>query len=69
VFLREYGVTEGQVQVFDGDALVWLGDVDGMLALEAMALPGTDDGIVVMDWSHLPPGVEKWHPFRNLLRI
>ena len=67
--LRDYGVAEGHVKVFHGDELVWSGDVDGMVAFQAMTLPGTDDGIVVMDWSHLPPDVEEWHPFPNLLRI
>lgn len=66
---REYRVIDGHVEVLDGDELVWWGDVDGLVAYEAMALPGTDDGIVVMDWAHRPPGVEDWHPFPNLLRI
>ena len=66
---REYRVVDGHVEVLDGDELVWWGDVDGLVAHKAIALPGTSDGIVVMDWGHRPPGVEDWHPFPNLLRI
>jgi hypothetical protein len=43
-----------------GDQHPWWGDVDGRIAYEAIALPGTEDGIVVFDWSKLPESVEKW---------
>ncbi len=65
----EYRVVDGHVEVLAGDELLWRGDVDGLVAYRAIALPDTNDGIVVMDWSHRPPGVEDWHPFPNLLRI
>jgi hypothetical protein len=66
---KEYRVVDGHVEVLDGDELLWGGDVDGLVAYKAIALPGTEDGIVVLDWGHRPPGVEAWHPFPNLMRI
>lgn len=60
---------DGHVEISDGDDLLWWGDVDGLVAYKVLPLPDTDDGIVVMDWSHRPPGVEEWHPFPNLMRI
>lgn len=65
----DYRVVDGHIEVLDGGELLWWGDVDGLVAHKVMPLPGTDDGIVVMDWSHRPPGVEEWHPFPNLMRI
>ncbi|MBV8985413.1 MAG: hypothetical protein JO248_13330 [Acidimicrobiia bacterium] len=64
-----YRVIDGHVEVTDGSVLVWWGDVDGQDAYEAIALPGSDDGIVVFDWSKRPEGVEQWHPYENLVRI
>ena len=53
------------IETRDGDELLWWGDVDGLVAHRAMALPAREDGIVVMDWSHPPPSVEEWHPSRT----
>jgi hypothetical protein len=66
---REFLVVDGHVEVLDDGEVVWWGDVDGLVAHKAIPLPGSDDGIVVMDWSHPPRGVEPWHPFPNLMRI
>lgn len=60
---------DGHVEISDGADLLWWGDVDNLVAYKVLPLPDTDDGIVVMDWSHRPPGVEEWHPFPNLMRI
>jgi hypothetical protein len=41
---RDYRVVDGHVEVLDGGEVVWWGDVEGMLAHQAMPLPGTSDG-------------------------
>ncbi len=64
-----YQVVDGYVEVTRSGDVVWRGHVAGCDAVEAMELPGTDDGIVTLNWMHPPDGVELWHPFQNLVRI
>ena len=66
---HSFTVRNGRVEVHSGDQLEWAGQVLGVVALDAFSLPGTTDGIVVLDWMDLPEGVESWHSFHNLVRI
>jgi hypothetical protein len=65
----DYRVVNGRVEIASGDDVLWWGEIDGRLAWRAMALPGTDDGVVVFDWIDVPAGVERWHPYENLSRV
>jgi hypothetical protein len=62
-----FALSEGRVEVRLDDKCVWtfLASTPWM----HFALPGTSDGIVVLDWMDRPKGVESWHPCQNLLRI
>lgn len=64
-----YRVIDGHVEVSRDGEVIWWGDVAGGVAYEAIGLPGTDDGIVTLNWMHRPEGVEMWHAFENLMRI
>lgn len=64
-----YRVIDGHVEVLREGEFVWMGDVANGVAYEAMALPGTDDAIVTLNWMHRLSGVEMWHPTQNLMRI
>ena len=64
-----YRVIDGCVEVASGDEVIWWGEVAGGVAYEAITVPGSDDGIMTLNWMHPPEGVETWHPFRNLMRI
>jgi len=61
--------TDGQVEVRRGERVTWSGRIHDVSVLDAFALPGTSDGIVVLDWMDDPEGVAAWQPYRNLLRI
>jgi hypothetical protein len=52
---------EGQV--------VWAGAPDGGMVLTVLPVPGSDDGIVLLDCDARPANVEPWHPFPNVLRL
>jgi hypothetical protein len=48
---------------------VWRGAPDGSLVLKVLAIPGSDDGITLLDCDARPVDVEPWHPFPNILRL
>ncbi|MCU1463616.1 MAG: hypothetical protein JWO37_3691 [Acidimicrobiales bacterium] len=52
----------------DDAGVRWHGTLIGPAVHSAMELPGTEDGIIVLDWSRRPPDVLEWHPYPNLLR-
>ena len=66
---RIFNVRDGNVEVSTGRQIEWTGRVLGVSALAAFPLPGSEDGIVVLDWMDRPTGLEAWHPYRNLVRI
>jgi hypothetical protein len=51
------------------DQIVWAGSPDGGLVLTVLFVPGSDDGIVLLDCDARPADVEPWHPFPNILRL
>jgi hypothetical protein len=60
----------GEAWAADADgAILWHGVVGGPRVLDALSIPGEDDGIIVLDWSSRPPDVQSWHPYANLLRV
>jgi hypothetical protein len=64
-----FAARDGQVEVRQGDRTIWVGRIHDVSVLDAFSLPGTPDGIVVLDWMDEPEGVPAWQPYRNLLRI
>jgi hypothetical protein len=69
--MAEYSFTarDGQVEVRRDDRMAWVGRIHDVAALDAFSLPGSEDGIVVLDWMDEPEGVQAWQPYRNLLRV
>jgi hypothetical protein len=59
-----FAARDGQVEVHQGDQPIWVGRIHDVSVLDAFALPGTPDGIVVLDWMDEPEGVEAWQPYR-----
>jgi hypothetical protein len=48
---------------------VWRGTVDGGVVRSVLPVPDSDDAIAFLDSEQRPAGVERWHPFNNILRI
>jgi hypothetical protein len=60
----------GEAWAADDDRVVWHGSVGiGTVVLQALPVPASDDGIVVLDWSYRPSEVLPWHPYENLARV
>jgi hypothetical protein len=66
---HSFVANDGVVLAKSADRTVWSAKVLGVSAIDAFSLPGTADGIVVLDWMDRPEGVEPWHPYGNVLRI
>jgi len=65
-----YWVESGELWVADGGHVTWHGRPDGKPVRSAIALPGTDDAVVVLDCGageRLPGGVIRGWP--NLVRV
>lgn len=43
--------------------------MDGAVIMTILAVPGSEDAIVLLDPEWRPPVIEKWHPFPNIVRV
>ena len=66
---HSFAVKDGAVEVRLAGATVWAGKVLGVSAIDAFPLPGTQDGVIVLDPMDRPDGVEAWHPYENVVRV
>jgi hypothetical protein len=61
---------EGGEAVADEDGrILWRGAPDGGRVTTALAIGGSDDGIVLLDCEARPITIESWHPYPNVLRL
>ena len=65
----EWSIRDGKADARFTDESVWQGAVGAGVVVTILALPDTNDAIVLLDPDQRPPGIERWHPFHNIVRV
>ena len=66
----QWHVADGKVRATTADELMYEGTVvPGASPSAVVPALRSADAFVLLDYSKRPQGVEKWHPYRNLMRV